>query len=793
MAKSVVDEFNTLWADNLGYQVDLIGWEETVASYGRPQGTINLDLAQCELVIGMMWKKWGTRPAIAGKYTSGFEEEFRTSVESRKTHGRPEISLYFKSIGSEFLTDPGDDLKKVLSFKAEIIDGKEIYFESFEGDSDFQNKISRCIIRYIQKLRSKEAIAYQAPSESVTEKDSDSAPLAKLGEIARFLPQETTFLKEIITPSKATEALSSVEIARLRLLASYQHSSGNDELNLGVHDANLIYANKDQIPLSRNEIFGLFQSGLSNFKEENTPLWHWLNARFSMSILPMWSRMGPKRERSNAIAAMCAVSFNLPETDRAGTIAYWLGDESSDEIKVEALRYLARMGKEQDLPYVEKEVFRSSYATRADAIKCYIAINRRDGFDKSFKSILHLKNEPIEYSFVEDFAGNAASLSSEGLIEGLTHSGDGVRRISAALLRERGLLSVADAERLLTDEDAETRYEAAMALRSHGTPLSENDAQKMLVKPRASIGSLFGGRRNRDEEGERVFSRFQKHLLGELPDTQLLEQAKSPQQRDCTAYLVWVQRKWSQRVDELKGHVSNRFANFVNDIVEQAAETYGAGSMGAASASEARNEMQRRFTRRALDAIAMRKSRSDLNFIRQELDKDDVEFSISDVEYLEKCGEWEDIDRIIKSTKREKDSKTQSLLMIGRSNIDYTRIGQALYKIGSDRLPELLSPKFDSSIRESVIVSATKGHFSALSNEEIEAIFGEDSLPLRKNACLKTIISLPRRRVLKLLNRYLSKKSHRYYNVIYWLDLGISVSRDKLPEIYDTALKNRKI
>jgi hypothetical protein len=82
-AKSVVDEFNKLWADSLGYHVELVGWEDTISGFGRPQEIINRDLVQCELFVGMMWKRWGTPPSNTGGYTSGFEEEFETDDRRR--------------------------------------------------------------------------------------------------------------------------------------------------------------------------------------------------------------------------------------------------------------------------------------------------------------------------------------------------------------------------------------------------------------------------------------------------------------------------------------------------------------------------------------------------------------------------------------------------------------------------------------------------------------------------------------------------------------------------------------
>ena len=58
--RDIVLEINESWANPLGYHIDLVAWEETVAGYGRPQHLINKDLDQCDLFIGMIWKRWGT-------------------------------------------------------------------------------------------------------------------------------------------------------------------------------------------------------------------------------------------------------------------------------------------------------------------------------------------------------------------------------------------------------------------------------------------------------------------------------------------------------------------------------------------------------------------------------------------------------------------------------------------------------------------------------------------------------------------------------------------------------------
>ena len=127
VAKSVVDEFNGLWADTTGYQVELVGWEETVSGFGRPQAIINRDLERCEHFVGMVWKRWGTPPDKGGKFTSGFEEELTRSITSRKETGKPEVSLFFKEIDSDSQRDPGAQLRQVIALRDSIIAEKELY------------------------------------------------------------------------------------------------------------------------------------------------------------------------------------------------------------------------------------------------------------------------------------------------------------------------------------------------------------------------------------------------------------------------------------------------------------------------------------------------------------------------------------------------------------------------------------------------------------------------------------------------------------------------------------------
>ena len=98
LANEAVEELNKGIAFHFGFRVELKGWEDTLSGSGRPQAIINQELDLCELFIGIMWKKWGTPPAIQGPYSSGFEEEFERSSVRLKETGQPEMAMYFKEI-----------------------------------------------------------------------------------------------------------------------------------------------------------------------------------------------------------------------------------------------------------------------------------------------------------------------------------------------------------------------------------------------------------------------------------------------------------------------------------------------------------------------------------------------------------------------------------------------------------------------------------------------------------------------------------------------------------------------
>ena len=98
---------------------------------------------------------------------------------------------------------------------------------------------------------------------------------------------------------------------------------------------------------------------------------------------------------------------------------------------------------------------------------------------------------------------------------------------------------------------------------------------------------------------------------------------------------------------------------------------------------------------------------------------------------------------------------------------------------GRKRLDELLSLPAPSILLSCLIREVSERSFQALSDGVIMQLFRSEYDDVRKAAALKCVRAFPRYRLAMLLNGHVSGDEFRYYNVIRWLDLGVSVPRDR--------------
>jgi hypothetical protein len=127
----VVREINEI-IKALDWEIDLLGWEDTLPAIGRPQALINADVERCDLFVGMLWRRWGTPPAQDPMFTSGFEEEFSIAMTRHEQNGSPKIWMFFKEVDESRRADPGPQLQQVLSFRESLMASKTLLFKEFD-------------------------------------------------------------------------------------------------------------------------------------------------------------------------------------------------------------------------------------------------------------------------------------------------------------------------------------------------------------------------------------------------------------------------------------------------------------------------------------------------------------------------------------------------------------------------------------------------------------------------------------------------------------------------------------
>lgn len=146
IAYNVVERANKVLSRRVGWHIELLGWEDTLPGYARPQDIINRDVDCCDLFLGIIWRRWGQS---TGKYSSGFHEEFVRARERREKSARPEIWVFFKSVDKDAQDDPGEQLQKVLQFKQEQIERKELLFKEFTSDHDWGDMLYDGLLEYV--------------------------------------------------------------------------------------------------------------------------------------------------------------------------------------------------------------------------------------------------------------------------------------------------------------------------------------------------------------------------------------------------------------------------------------------------------------------------------------------------------------------------------------------------------------------------------------------------------------------------------------------------------------------
>jgi hypothetical protein len=675
------------------------------------------------------------------------------------------------------LRDPGDELKKVLTFKERLITEKEIFYKPFKDNSEFEGLIRGSITAYVQKLIEAETQTASTSAQATPAEPPPTDEAAKRDGIPAISTNPANFLRQFIANAEVPgddDQYTAIDVARFRLLAATVAHAGNDSASIGTHDSNLLFVNRDALDLDFRERSTLVRSGLEHFASETVPLWHWYASinGFEGHAFAMYSFMrGP--QQIGSLLAMRLIDEPLPSSKesipRSVFLKRWFAADATSNLKRAALAYLTDCGLPEDLPAIKIEYDRGDYQTRGGAAEAIIRISLRQGRDQAVKALYDLQPDAINRDLLSEVFKNGAALDDAILIEGTKNGNGMVRRTTAAILAKRNKLQPDDAERLLTDNDDETRHIALSTLIQGGRIFSEGQAEAVLV--RQGSGGILGG--FGVPTGEAQFGRYKRDMLAKKSDAELEGLAASQTVLDRDASLALLERNFGGRKHELVALVSDQFKTDFETSFEAMASRIGPDSLMVKDIRNLEEHLRRGFTRRGLDIICRAAEVEHLGLVRSALASDYVGYSRLDIEYLRKHGEWQDIPLLIAAEQRIEPGV--SLLSSG-STEKFQAIAKAIYSIGKNRLNELLELEMPKNLLARVLLQISDKGFKSIAQDKIRRL----------------LLDAEKRRVIQVLQEYVDSGEQHFYNVVHWLDLGASAPKNLAEKAAATVIAKER-
>ncbi len=160
LLSQVVTELNENLAASEGIFLYLARWETD--SYPGfhplgPQGLIdqNLKIEECDLLIGIFWKRFGTPVADA---ESGTAHELGKAYKAWKTQGRPQIMVYFNQAPySPESREETEQWGKVLDYKKSF--PKEGLWWPYRGKAELEKLVRGHLTKYLMNLAKARSVA----------------------------------------------------------------------------------------------------------------------------------------------------------------------------------------------------------------------------------------------------------------------------------------------------------------------------------------------------------------------------------------------------------------------------------------------------------------------------------------------------------------------------------------------------------------------------------------------------------------------------------------------------------
>ena len=754
IAREVVDRINKVISRRVDWHIELLGWEDTLPSYSRPQDIINKEVDCCSLFLGLLWKRWGQS---TGKYTSGFHEEFLRARKRRMNSGIPEIWLFFKTIGSDSLEDPGEQLKNVLKFKKEQIEQKELLFKEFPDPQSWERIIHDQLMAYVLDLahEPQEAGPDKAmPTSKEKERDISISGEKKPEGVTPYPRELGLILQKTSSHINGQEnaELDFWDKTRLFLLASSWFSSLHIDERLGVHEINLVYSQRKSWDLSGEELMLIFRTMVID-EYDTRPGWYWFQGEeenlIDDGLCSISVATKDKEVRKTAFALMTQTAFRPPKKIIEKGLS-----ENESELVLKVIELLAHTGITEDIGLLDKVLDSNESAIKSSAVAARLDMLYREDPNNAFREYIKVGgNTPI---FI-DVASKETNLSvdEDVLLESLKSPHTEVRRFATGYLRTLKKLDSGTARGLLEDTDSEIRRQALWALVELDEKITAGQVRKLFPPQKTTrssgLGLLWGGI-GYDYRAQNIYNQFFVAILKQTSPEEILASLDTYNSNIEIAYRYLAVNHFQLIESRIRSDLDNEFVNLISQLDQK---IWGSDTIDFVKAQ---------MIEAALAGLAEHGNKSDVKYARKFVGK--TRHNTADpeaVKLLVKYGDISDVEKLLKVALA---SGTETSLLAFEGAI----------KLAEEKIPVL-----ETMLREGDGKTAGKAaeELWVLDEERVREIsrvmLSADDTDKRLIGLAILVKFCKKAELEALLDEYMATSPH-YYNVVTWLDKTLYAS-----------------
>lgn len=571
-----------------------------------------------------------------------------------------------------------------------------------------------------------------------------------------FSSSTSSFIKQFISNLQCSglDAVSSEQIALFRLIANIITSPLNDDNVLGVHDSNLLYKCANSFTLGQAEVSGLILSGIDNYDSHNTPLWKWINeSKFSIEDYTLLTKDERKRK---AIDIMRFITHDIKK-DREIYLNDWLIDESNENVKVSALKYIGDVGTLNDIPLIIKEYERNEVRTSSSAIEAIISISFRHGVIKGFDAILEYQPSSISSKMLDALKEKEVLLESEKLFEGLNVKNKEVREFCISSLIRRNAINEYQLEELLKHDDYDVRYIVINTLSSINYKLYKEKARDLLTK-------------NAGEDKDSIYKKYVKHNLFRESNESLFDLAKTPYIFNAD-HIIALAKKDNKNIPRVTEIVSDNAEVFISELLNNIPEKNRAEFVK--FFNEHGGFVKDNITFDCVELICEKMKKESLNLIRGYLRSKGGSLSNVIMNFFKKYGDFDDVYNLCNARMKENGT------LLGAHSIGQYKnkiLADAVLFLSKGKESELLEINMPDMLKINIVSQMNPNGFKEIPHHKIFELLNKENALLRERVCLKVVESMTKDQISMILSDY-SKQITYYYNVIHWLDFGVNFNK----------------